>query len=118
MSGFWVLVASMMADVSDHAEYHQGFRNEATVGAVFSWIYKSGLSLAFLLSGFVLVWVGFNEKLGGAQTPDTILGMRLLFSFVPAAALLIAMVCIWAYPITEASAKTTRRELALRRGET
>jgi glycoside/pentoside/hexuronide:cation symporter, GPH family len=118
MSGFWVLVASMMADVSDHAEYHQGFRNEATVGAVFSWIYKSGLSLAFLLSGFVLVWVGFNEKLGGAQTPETILGMRLLFSFVPAAALLIAIVCIWAYPITEESAKTTRHELALRRGGT
>ena len=114
MSGFWVLLASMMADVADHADLLQGYRNEASVGAVFSWINKSGMSLAFMISGFVLVWVGFDEKLGGGQSPVTIHWMRLLFSFVPAAALLVAIFCVRLYPITEETARATRVALAER----
>ena len=114
MSGFWVLLASMMADVADHAELLQGYRNEASIGAVFSWINKTGLSLAFMLSGFVLVWVSFDEQLGGDQAPETIYWMRVLFSFVPAAALGVAIICIALYPITEATARATREALAQR----
>ena len=114
MSGFWVLTASMMADITDYAELKQGFRNEATVGAVFMWIFKTGLSVAFLISGFVLVAVGFDEKLGGQQSDGTLLWMRLLFSFVPAVALSIAAVCIWLYPITEEHSRETQRLLKLR----
>lgn len=114
MSGFWVLLASMMADIADHAELHQGFRNEATIGAVFSWINKTGMSLAFMLSGFVLVWVNFDEQLGGAQAPGTIYWMRVLFSFVPAVALIIAIVCVTLYPITEESAHEIREALKQR----
>jgi GPH family glycoside/pentoside/hexuronide:cation symporter len=114
MSGFWVLLASMMADVTDHAELLQGYRNEASVGAVFSWINKSGMSLAFMVSGFVLVWVGFDEKLGGAQAPGTLFWMRVLFSFVPAVALVVAILCVRLYPITEETARDTREALARR----
>jgi GPH family glycoside/pentoside/hexuronide:cation symporter len=116
MSGFWVLTASMMADIADYAEWQQGFRNEATVGAVFMWIFKTGVSGAFFLSGFVLLGVGFDEKLGGAQHPGTIHAMRVLFSFVPAVALLVAIVCIWLFPITEAVARQVRADLDRRRG--
>lgn len=116
MAGFWVLIASMMADVSDDGELRQGFRNEAMVGAVFAWIYKSGMSLAFMLSGFVLLWIGFDEKAGGVQPPGTIMAMRLLFSFVPALALVAALVCVWFYPITDASARVTRASLESRKG--
>jgi glycoside/pentoside/hexuronide:cation symporter, GPH family len=115
MSGFWILTASMIADVSDHAELVQGYRNEASVGAVFMWIHKTGVSVAFLISGFVLVWVGFDEKLGGNQADSTILGMRVLFSFVPAVAILIAIGCVLAFPITEAAARATRNALEQRR---
>jgi GPH family glycoside/pentoside/hexuronide:cation symporter len=116
MSGFWVLTASMMADIADYAEWKQGFRNEATVGAVFMWIFKTGVSAAFFVSGFVLLWVGFDEKLGGAQAVGTLLGMRVLFSFVPAVALVVAIVCIWLYPINEAVAGQVRQDLEKRRG--
>ncbi len=111
MSGFWVLLASMMADVTDHAELLQGVRNEASVGAVFSWINKTGISLAFMFSGFVLLWVGFDEKLGGAQSPETIYWMRVLFALVPAVAIVVAMICVRLYPITEDVARATRRAL-------
>jgi GPH family glycoside/pentoside/hexuronide:cation symporter len=117
MSGFWVITASMMADISDYAEWKQGFRNEATVGAVFLWIFKTGVSAAFFISGFVLLWVGFNEKLGGGQGAETILWMRLLFSFVPAVALAVAIACIARFPITEAVSREVRRELDQRRGQ-
>lgn len=115
MSGFWVLTAAMMADVADFAEWQQGFRNEATVGAVFMWIFKTGVSAAFFVSGFVLLWVGFDEKLGGAQSAEAILGMRVLFSFVPAVALGVAILCVWLFPITESVARQVRAELEQRR---
>lgn len=115
MSGFWVLTASMMADIADYAEWKQGFRNEATVGAVFMWIFKTGVSGAFFISGFVLLWVGFDEKLGGTQHAGTIQGMRVLFSFVPAVALAVAIFCIARYPITETVAREVRAKLDQRR---
>lgn len=115
MSGFWILLASMMADVTDHAELLQGVRNEASVGAVSAWINKSGLSLAFMFSGFALVVTGFDEKLGGAQAESTIFWMRVLFSLVPALALVVAIICIKLYPITEDVARATRKTLDERR---
>jgi glycoside/pentoside/hexuronide:cation symporter, GPH family len=118
MSGFWVLTASMMADITDFAELQQGFRNEATVGAVFMWIFKTGVSAAFFVSGFVLLLVGFDEKLGGQQSPATLYWMRVLFSFVPAVALVIAIVCVWLYPIDEQRSREIQRQLALKTSPT
>jgi len=115
MAGFWVLTIAMMADVCDYDELRHGYRREAMLSSVNVWIYKTGMSIAYFLSGLVLVWTGFQEKLGGVQTGHTILGMRLLYSFVPAATLVIALICVWLYPITEDSAYATRRSLEKRR---
>ncbi len=116
MAGFWVLTVAMLADVCDYEEARSGVRREAMLTSVNTWIYKSGMSAAYFLSGLVLVWTGFRQELGGDQAASTILGMRVLYTFVPAVALGLALVCIWFYPITEQKAYALREELeALRK---
>ncbi|MBW7895500.1 MAG: MFS transporter [Opitutaceae bacterium] len=111
MAGFWVLTVAMMADVCDYEEVRSGIRREAMLTSVNTWIYKTGMSVAYFLSGLVLVWTGFSSHLGGDQAPATIMGMRILYTFVPAAALGLALICIWLYPINETKAYALRAEL-------
>lgn len=112
----FTLVASMMADVCDYHEVRTGERNEATLGAVYAWVTKMGVTAAFAISGFLLNLTGFDQALGGEQPSQVILKMRLLDIAFPAAAILGAMALMWSYPITEARALAIRRRLERRRG--
>jgi len=116
MAAFWTLIGSMVADVCDVDELQNGVRREATLGAVHAWAFKVGLSVALLLSGFVLTWSGFHAEAGGAQADGVLTTMRVLFTFFPAVALVITIWLIMRFPITEQSAYDTRRELEKRRG--
>lgn len=102
LTSMFVLTSSLLADVCDYDEFLTGCRREAMYSAVFGWCVKLGLTGALVLSGFVLVGTGFNEALGGAQSPQTLLWMRGLFSFVPPAALLVAFVLTLRFPLSEA----------------
>jgi len=52
-----------------------------------------------LAAGALLVTTGFNPQTS-FQTPETILGMRILFSFVPTAAVGLAMLLLYRHPLT------------------
>jgi GPH family glycoside/pentoside/hexuronide:cation symporter len=114
MSGFWVLFSAIAADVCDDDELRTGCRREAMIGAVLSWVSKTGGSVAYLISGLVLVATGFNKDLGGAQADATILWMRILFAFLPVAFISMAIACALRFPITESGAYATRKALATR----
>ncbi|MDR2675355.1 MAG: MFS transporter [Opitutaceae bacterium] len=114
MSGFWVLLSAMVADVCDYDELKNGYRREAMIGAVLSWVSKMGGSVAYFISGLVLVVTGFNKDLGGAQAPETILWMRILFSFFPVMFICLAIGCVLRFPITAETAYATRKAIAER----
>jgi GPH family glycoside/pentoside/hexuronide:cation symporter len=95
----------LLADVCDYDEYLTGCRREATYSAVFGWCVKLGVTGALTLSGFILVGTGFQEALGGAQSPETLIWMRGLFSFVPPAALLIALILTVRFPLSESRSR-------------
>jgi len=111
----FTLVASMMADVCDYHELRTGKRNEATLGAVYGWVMKMGVTAAFAISGFLLNLTGFDQALGGDQPPQVILTMRLLDIALPAVAILGAIAVVWSYPITERRALAIRRRIEHRR---
>lgn len=116
-TGIWILLPSMQADVCDFDELETGRRREGSFNAVQNWVGTLGYSLATWLSGFVLVGTRFDAALGGAQNPDTILWMRLLYAFVPAAAILVIFYLLRRYPLTEARCLEIRAELESRRGQ-
>lgn len=111
-----MVVQSMFADICDDDELASGQRREGLFGAVFSWLMKTGISLAFLLSGLVLNLVGFESARGGNQSEGAILGMRFFLSAVPAIAAVGCILMLRRYPISRERAAQTRRLLEQRRG--
>lgn len=76
-----VLGPSLKADVVDTDEANTGERKEGTFFAAWGLAIKGAIGVAILLSGFVLSSTGFRPNV--AQTPDALLGIRMLVSAFP-----------------------------------
>jgi GPH family glycoside/pentoside/hexuronide:cation symporter len=111
-----MLTPSMLADVCDDDELRHGQRREGVFGAIFSWIQKTGYSLAFFGAMSSLQLTGFNAELGGAQTPGTFLGLRLILTISTAVWAIGALALILFYPLTRKRAYEIRDQLEARRG--
>jgi len=114
MGGLFTLMGSMIADVCDLDELETGERREGMFGAIYWWMVKLGLSLAFALSGFLLKWTGYNVVFGGAQSAETFMKMRLVDVIVPSSACIIAILAVYRYKLTEAKSLEIREQLDLR----
>ena len=115
LSALWILLSSMVADVTDYDELHNRTRREGSFGAIYNWTLKLGFAVCFLIAGFILQWSGFNESLGGNQSEETLTNLRFLFSAVPAIGLGLAIFLIAKFPITEELAYSIRSQLAERK---
>jgi GPH family glycoside/pentoside/hexuronide:cation symporter len=111
-----VLTPSMFADVCDDDELKHGQRREGMFGSIFSWIQKTGYSLAFFGTGLALNFSGFDAKLGGAQSADSILSLRVIFTSSTALWAIGAIVLLAYYPLSKAKAYEIRDALEARRG--
>lgn len=82
-----VMGASILADVIDHDAQRTGERKEGVYSASMTFMLKLGTSLATAVSGVVLGAVGFapNEE----QSPQSLLGIRMLFGGMPFVGFLI-----------------------------
>ncbi|MCF3649865.1 MFS transporter [Synoicihabitans lomoniglobus] len=115
-TGIRVLLPSMLGDICDDDELRHGFRREGMMGALFSFIEKTGFSLAFFGTGVALSLTGFDAALGGAQSEGTILGMRLVLAVSTFIWALLALWLIAIYPLSQKRAYEIRDELEARRG--
>ena len=106
----------MIADVVDTDELKTHQRREGMFGSIFWWMVKLGMSAALAGSGYLLNATGFDVALGGAQSPRSIILMRLCDMGIPIVTSLLAIWAVATFPITEASANEVRRELERRRG--
>lgn len=111
-----VLNPSMFADVCDEDELRHGLRREGLFGSIFSWIQKTGYSLAFVGAFSALPLIGFDAKLGGNQTPETILSLRLILTISTAVWSVAAIALLCFYPLTQKRSYEIRDELEARRG--
>jgi len=99
ISSTYTVLGTLMADVTDIDELNSGSRREGMFGAVMAWMSKGVGSIQALIAGALLVATGFDAQ-AGTQTPETILNMRVLFSFAPALVLLAAIGLLYRYPLT------------------
>jgi GPH family glycoside/pentoside/hexuronide:cation symporter len=116
-AGFWTLWGSMTADVVDYDELQGGRRREGAFASSNSWIIKLGMALGGGISFFILDWVGFDSKLGGAQTAHTIFMVRFLFVALPIVGLCLALVALARFPLTPARMAEIRAQLEAKRGK-
>src|SRR6185436_5024414 len=116
-TGLWVVLPAMSADVIDYDELQSSKRREGAYSATFSWVMKVGMMFSMLIGGPLLEATGFDAKLGGAQSPETVLWIRILFAGIPVTALLIALFLIQFYPLSTERMRDIRTQLERRRGE-
>lgn len=110
------LVWAMYADSADYAEWKFGRRATGLVFSAASFAQKLGWALGGAGTGWLLSWFGYVPNV--AQSPETIDGLRLMMSWIPAAGALLAIVALWFYPLDEATVERMSLELERRRAGT
>jgi len=114
-AGMTTLLPSMISDLCDWDELRTGTRREGMFSAITSWLQKVGFSISGVLSGVVLVWSGFDIKLGGNQTPETFHWMLFWLCAAPAGCTCIAFFLMRRYTLSEKDAAAVRIQLLERR---
>ena len=103
------LIWAMYGDVSDYSELKTGHRATGLIFSSSSMSQKLGWTIGGAISGWILAAYGFvaNE----AQTPESIMGIRLMISIFAAVGALISVAIMYYYPLTE---KYMKEEVAVK----
>ena len=75
-----------------------------------------GAALAVALSGWVVVWTGFDVRAGAAQPEGVFTAMRICFSLIPAVGSLLALAAIRGWPLTRDRCREIRSQIEQKRG--
>lgn len=116
-AGFWLLISSLKADICDYEELQTGLRREGALASVSSWITKASYSATSIISGFVLVYTGYQAANGAEQPQEVIDKLRFFFYILPSATAVPALILLYYFPISEKRAQEIRVELEARRGK-
>ena len=110
------LVYAMYADASDYAEWKNGRRSTGLVFAASSFAQKMGWTIGGAVSMWVLSIFGYEA--GVAQSVESIHGLRLLSSFIPAIGSVAAALLPLLYTLDDNRMKMIESDLQARRAPT
>jgi len=114
LTALWMLIFSMMADVCEYDEYRNNLRREGIFAAVLSWTGKVGITLGIVIGGYILVWTGYDQTPGAAQSVEALFSMRLYFVIVPTVGLILAALALLPYALSERRIHEIKAELHAR----
>ncbi|HVU36539.1 MAG TPA: MFS transporter [Opitutaceae bacterium] len=108
------LLWAMYADTADYAEWKQGRRATGLVFSASIFSQKQGWAIGAWVALGLMSSVGF--KANEVQTPESLHGLVLLMSIIPAILGVVSIILVLFYPLNEAKVKQIGAELAQRRG--
>lgn len=114
-AGFWTLYGSTVADVVDYDELQTGQRREGSFSACQSWISKVGIALGVGASGWILQFTGFDAK-QAVQTEHSLFMIRILLSGIPVVGLVLALIALLRFELSEQRMGEIREQLEQSRG--
>lgn len=106
----WALVP----EVISFGEYVTGRRISGIVNALTGIFFKAGMALGGVVPGFVLAFVGFDEKSTAVQSPLVEQGILWLVAVIPALLLILAMFIISKYELEDDVIDEINREIEAR----
>ncbi|HBL73204.1 MAG: MFS transporter [Bacteroidales bacterium] len=107
------LLWAMMGDVADYTEWKHNRRATGFCFAGIVFALKAGLGFGGAICGAIIASFGFVANT--IQTEQSLLGIRLTASLIPAATFAICVICLLFYPISKKLNITMQAELAERR---
>jgi glycoside/pentoside/hexuronide:cation symporter, GPH family len=116
VGAFWVIIPAMKADIVDDDELINGERREGSFESVFSWLLRFTGTVFAGLSGFVVVFLGFNIEMGAEQAEGVFRKMIWAMALVPTALGILQFWIIMKWPLTARRMAEIRAELEARRG--
>jgi glucuronide carrier protein len=120
MGGVNTLMWALEGDTVEYGEWKTGIRTEGTTYALFSFTRKMGQALGGAFGAYALGWVAFNSqaaKVNTAQPTTTIEGIQLWTGGIVAGFILISLLIMAFYPLTEKVFKDIVGEISARRAQ-
>ena len=114
-SGGSLLPPAMLADVADEEELETGIDRTGLLFALMTGIFKIGQAVSVGLVFGLLDLIGFDPKLGSANSAGSLNAVALIYSFASAAFALAAIVIIAGYRLTAARSAEVRAALDAQR---
>lgn len=93
------LLWSMYADCADYSEYKTGNRATGLIFSSSSMSQKLGWAIGSALTGWLLAYFGFQANT--TQNPETIQGIKMFMSLLPAIGTVLSVILISFYPLSE-----------------
>jgi sugar (Glycoside-Pentoside-Hexuronide) transporter len=109
------LLWSMYADCADYSEYNTGNRATGLIFSSSSMSQKLGWAVGTAMTGWLLAYFGFEAN--QVQNAETISGIKMFMSILPAIGSLLSVIFIFFYPLTEKKLKVITVALNERREE-
>ncbi|MEJ2722435.1 MAG: MFS transporter, partial [bacterium] len=103
------LVWALYTDVADYGEWKFGRRATGLVFSAAMFAQKMGLTIGGAASGWLLAAFGFVAN--QAQTPEALMGIRIMFSIIPGGLALLNGIILLFYPLNTAKTEQMNREL-------
>lgn len=109
------LLWAMMGDVADHSEwtYHRRATGFVFAGIVFA--LKAGLGIGGAICGGIIDSFGFVPNV--VQNADSLFGIKLTSSIIPAITFFIGVIALFFYPISKTLNESIQNDLEKRRQE-
>ena len=107
------LVWAMYGDVADFGEWKYNRRTTALVFSAAQFAQKLGLTIGGVLPTAVLAYVGYEANM--VQSETSLLGIRLIFTWLPAIFAIIAGLAFIFYPLRDAHLVQIEEDLVNRR---
>jgi GPH family glycoside/pentoside/hexuronide:cation symporter len=115
-AGFNVLTRAMTADVADDMRLKQGKERSGLLYAMTTLTTKIAAGGSIFLTFNVLAQVGYDPKLGQANTPEAIQALMLCFLSGPIVFVMLGAATLIGYRLTAERATEVRRRLEARDG--
>jgi Na+/melibiose symporter-like transporter len=116
LSACWVLIGSFSADICDYDELQTGKRREGMYSAVTGFLIKLSIAFVTVISSWVLIQLGISGK-DPQLSADQLFTLRWFYIAVPVAAMVVAIIFMWMYPLTKECVKAIQDQLTLKRAE-
>ncbi|TVQ39025.1 MAG: MFS transporter [Wenzhouxiangella sp.] len=107
------LVWSMYGDVADYSEWRFNRRMNGLIFSACMFAQKFGLTIGAGLSGWLLAWFGYVANV--PQTESAMTGIRLLFTFIPAAFAILNVIVLTQYRLSDAQVDRIEADLINRK---
>lgn len=109
------LLWSMYADCADYSELKTGNRATGLIFSSSSMSQKFGWAIGTAITGWLLAAFGFQAN--AVQNEETIQGIRMFLSLLPAVGTALSVAFIFFYPLTERRMESITAELEILRNK-